>query len=125
PFKSFAYSRQVIRPLQDPLYPSSSLVVLYSNLSPNGAVMKASASKDRKLLHHRGSACVFENSADLARRIDSAELDVDENSILVLKSIGPVGNPGMPEAGLIPIPQKLGKQGVVDMLRISDGRMSG
>ncbi|OQU94647.1 hypothetical protein CLAIMM_00977 [Cladophialophora immunda] len=87
--------------------------------------MKASASKDRKLLHHRGSACVFENTADMANRIDSPDLEVDANSVLILKSIGPVGNPGMPEAGLIPIPQKLGKQGVTDMLRISDGRMSG
>ncbi|OAL38533.1 hypothetical protein AYO20_02182 [Fonsecaea nubica] len=125
PFKSFQYSKQIVRPLEDPLYPSSSLVVLHGNICPQGAVMKASASKDRKLLHHRGSACVFENTADMAQRIDSPELEVDENSVLVLKSIGPVGNPGMPEAGLIPIPQKLGKQGVTDMLRISDGRMSG
>ncbi|ETI19379.1 dihydroxy-acid dehydratase [Cladophialophora carrionii CBS 160.54] len=124
-FKSFSYSRQIIRSLEDPLYPSSSLLVLYGNICPDGAVMKASASKNRNLLHHRGSACVFENSADMASRIDSPDLEVDENSILILKSIGPVGNPGMPEAGLIPIPQKLGKQGVADMLRISDGRMSG
>ncbi|EXJ76412.1 dihydroxy-acid dehydratase [Cladophialophora psammophila CBS 110553] len=125
PFKSFQYSRQIVRSLEDPLYPTSSLVVLYGNICPQGAVMKASASKDRKLLHHRGSACVFENTADMAKRIDSPDLEVDANSVLILKSIGPVGNPGMPEAGLIPIPQKLGKQGVVDMLRISDGRMSG
>lgn len=125
PFKTFPYSRQIVRPLDDPLHPSSSLVVLYGNMCPDGAVMKASASKNRKLLHHRGSACVFENTADMAARIDSAELDVTEDSVLVLKSIGPVGNPGMPEAGLIPIPQKLGKEGVADMLRISDGRMSG
>lgn len=125
PFKSFQYSRQIVRSLEDPLYPSSSLVVLYGNICPNGAVMKASASKNRKLLHHRGSACVFENTADMAKRIDSAELEVSEDSVLILQSIGPVGNPGMPEAGLIPIPQKLGKQGVTDMLRISDGRMSG
>jgi dihydroxy-acid dehydratase len=125
PFKSFTYSRQIVRSLEDPLYAASSLVVLHGNICPNGAVMKASASKNRKLLHHRGSACVFENSADMAQRIDSAELEVDENSVLILKSIGPVGNPGMPEAGLIPIPQKLGRQGVTDMLRISDGRMSG
>lgn len=125
PFRSFTYSRQIVRPLEDPLYPRSSLVVLYGNLSPNGAVMKASASKSRKLLQHRGTACVFENSADMARRIDSPDLDVEADSVLILKSIGPVGNPGMPEAGLIPIPQKLGRQGVTDMLRISDGRMSG
>jgi dihydroxy-acid dehydratase len=125
PFKSFDYSRQIIRSLEQPLYPSSSLVVLHGNMCPNGAVMKASASKNRRLLHHRGSAVVFENTADMARRIDSPELEVTADSILVLKSIGPVGNPGMPEAGLIPIPQKLGRQGVTDMLRISDGRMSG
>ncbi|OAP62069.1 dihydroxy-acid dehydratase [Fonsecaea erecta] len=125
PFKSFQYSRQIVRSLEDPLYPSSSLVVLHGNICPQGAVMKASASKDRKLLHHRGSACVFENTADMSQRIDSPDLEVDANSVLILKSIGPVGNPGMPEAGLIPIPQKLGKQGVTDMLRISDGRMSG
>jgi dihydroxy-acid dehydratase len=125
PFKDFEYSRKVVRSLEDPIYPASSLVVLYGNMCPEGAVIKASASKDKRLLHHRGQACVFENSEDLANRIDSDDLEVTRDSILVLKSIGPVGNPGMPEAGLIPIPRKLGRQGVTDMLRISDGRMSG
>ncbi|KAL5425966.1 hypothetical protein PMIN04_002196 [Paraphaeosphaeria minitans] len=111
--------------LDKPLYPSSSVVVLKGNLAPDGAVMKASASKDRRLLRHQGKAVVFANSADLARRIDDPELDVDADSVLVLQNIGPVGNPGMPEAGLIPIPRKLGEQGVQDMLRLSDGRMSG
>ena len=124
-FKDFEYSRQVVRSLEDPVQKSSSLVVLYGNICPNGAVSKASASKDKRLLKHRGQACVFEDSEDLAKRIDSDDLEVTKDSILVLKSIGPVGNPGMPEAGLIPIPRKLGRQGVVDMLRISDGRMSG
>jgi len=87
--------------------------------------MKASASKDRRLLSHSGSAVVFSNSADLAQRIDDPDLEVTKDSILVLQSIGPIGNPGMPEAGLIPIPRKLGAQGVTDMLRLSDGRMSG
>lgn len=116
-----------IRPLEEPLYPSSSLVVFQrGNLSPGGAaVMKASASKDRRLLHHRGRVIVFSGSADLAARIDDPSLEVDANSVLVLRGVGPVGNPGMPEAGLIPIPRKLAAQGVVDMLRISDGRMSG
>ncbi|KAJ4351184.1 uncharacterized protein N0V89_006523 [Didymosphaeria variabile] len=114
-----------LHPLDKPLYASSSLVVLQGNLAPGGAVMKASASKDRRLLSHQGRAVVFANSADLAQRIDDPELDVDANSVLVLQNIGPVGNPGMPEAGLIPIPRKLGEQGVQDMLRISDGRMSG
>ncbi|KAH7069636.1 dihydroxy-acid/6-phosphogluconate dehydratase [Paraphoma chrysanthemicola] len=111
--------------LDNPLYPASSLVVLRGNLCPNGAMMKASASKNRKLLRHKGRAVVFANSADLAARIDSVDLQVDADSVLVLQNIGPVGNPGMPESGLIPIPRKLSEQGVLDMLRLSDGRMSG
>ncbi|RMY76307.1 hypothetical protein D0863_02028 [Hortaea werneckii] len=123
PFKPFPYSKQLIRSLSDPVYPDSALVVLYGNLAPGGAVLKAAASKDRRLLEYEGPAVVFENAADLAQRIDSQDLDVTSESVLVLKSIGPIGNPGMPEAGVIPIPRKL--QGVQDMLRISDGRMSG
>ncbi|KAI7357303.1 putative dihydroxy-acid dehydratase [Hortaea werneckii] len=123
PFKPFPYSKQLIRPLSDPVYPDSALVVLYGNLAPGGAVLKAAASKDRRLLEYEGPAVVFENTADLAQRIDREDLDVTSESVLVLKSIGPIGNPGMPEAGVIPIPRKL--QGVQDMLRISDGRMSG
>jgi dihydroxy-acid dehydratase len=122
-------SSSCVRPLTNPLYPSSALVVFTgsgSNLSPGGAaVMKASASLDRRLLQHRGRAVVFDGAADLAKRIDDPLLEVDKDSVLVLRGIGPVGNPGMPEAGLIPIPRKLAAQGVVDMLRISDGRMSG
>jgi dihydroxy-acid dehydratase len=125
PFKSFSYSTSIIRPLSNPLSPASSLVVLYGNLAPQGSVMKASASKDRSLLSHSGSAVVFRNAADLAQRIDSQDLDVTPSSVLVLQNIGPLGYPGMPEAGLIPIPRKLSRQGVLDMLRISDGRMSG
>ncbi|KAK3051487.1 hypothetical protein LTR09_007510 [Extremus antarcticus] len=125
PFKSFPYSASIIRPLSNPLYPDSSLIVLQGNLAPNGAVVKASASKNRRLLSHSGPAVVFENTADLAERIDDPKLEVSKDSVLVLKSIGPIGNPGMPEAGVIPIPRKLGNQGVKDMLRISDGRMSG
>lgn len=116
---------QCIRPLSDPLYPESSLVVVKGNMAPQGAVMKASASKDRRLLKHRGAAVVFATSADMAARIDRLDLEVDKDSVLVLQGIGPVGNPGMPEAGMIPIPRKLAAQGVSDMLRISDGRMSG
>lgn len=125
PPRPFLFSSSIIRPLTDPLHPSSSLVVLYGNLAPNGAVTKASASKYTHLLAHRGPAVVFANSADLARRIDDPDQEVTPDSVLVLQGIGPVGNPGMPEAGLIPIPQKLARQGVLDMLRISDGRMSG
>ena len=125
PFRTFPFSTEVIRPLSNPLYPSSSLVVLRGNLSPGGAVMKASASKDRHLLSHSGPAFVFEDTADMAQRIDDPDLPVTKDSVLVLKSIGPIGNPGMPEAGVIPIPRKLGALGVKDMLRMSDGRMSG
>ncbi|KAI1431775.1 dihydroxy-acid/6-phosphogluconate dehydratase [Xylaria sp. CBS 124048] len=114
-----------ISPLSDPLYPASSLVILRGNLAPRGAVMKASAAKDRSLLAHSGPAVVFAGSADLAKRIDDEDLNVSPASVLVLQNIGPVGNPGMPEAGLIPIPRKLAGKGVQDMLRISDGRMSG
>lgn len=121
----FPYSREIIRPLSNPLYPCSSIVVLRGNLAPGGAVIKASASKDRRLLNHSGPAAVFLDTADLARRIDDPELPVTVESVLVLKGIGPIGHPGMPEAGLIPIPRKLGAIGVEDMLRLSDGRMSG
>ncbi|GFN17293.1 dihydroxy-acid dehydratase [Aspergillus tubingensis] len=125
PFRDFEYSRKIIRTLSDPLCPSSSLVVVAGNVAPNGAVIKASASKDKRLLRHRGPAVVFENPQDLAKRLDDPELEVTADSVLVLRGIGPIGNPGMPEAGMIPIPRKLAAQGVSDMLRISDGRMSG
>ncbi|KAI8671788.1 hypothetical protein NW754_005859 [Fusarium falciforme] len=115
----------VIQPFDKPLYPKSSLVVLRGNLAPGGAVMKASASKYRRLLQHSGRAVVFANSADLAERVDDPDLEVTPDSVLVLQSIGPIGNPGMPEAGMIPIPRKIASQGVLDMLRLSDGRMSG
>ena len=114
-----------IQPFSKPLYPSSSLVVLHGNIAQRGAVMKASASKDRRLLKHKGPAVVFKNSADLAKRTDDPNLEVTADSVLVLQNIGPRGHPGMPEAGLIPIPRKLAKEGVQDMLRLSDGRMSG
>ncbi|KAM0427610.1 hypothetical protein ACHAPT_007571 [Fusarium lateritium] len=115
----------VIQPFDNPLYPASSLVVLRGNLAPGGAVMKASASKYRRLLQHSGRAVVFANSADMAERVDDPDLEVTPDSVLVLQSIGPIGNPGMPEAGMIPIPRKIASQGVLDMLRLSDGRMSG
>lgn len=125
PFKSFPYSSEVIRPLSNPLYPNSSLVVLRGNLAPGGAVIKASASKERRFLSHSGPAVVFKNTEDLSERIDDPDLQVTGDSVLILQSIGPIGHPGMPEAGMIPIPRKLGNQGVKDMLRLSDGRMSG
>ncbi|KAJ5833115.1 hypothetical protein N7474_001426 [Penicillium riverlandense] len=120
-----SFAQTIIRPLSDPLFPSSSLVVLQGNLAPDGAVTKASASKYRSLLSHTGPAVVFENAADMAQRIDDPNLAVTKDSVLVLRGIGPVGNPGMPEAGMIPIPKKLAGAGVKDMLRLSDGRMSG
>jgi dihydroxy-acid dehydratase len=124
PFRPFDNS-QIIRPLTNPLWPASSLAVLYGNLAPAGAVIKASASKDQSLLKHSGPAVVFKNSADMAQRIDDPDLAVTKESVLVLQGIGPIGNPGMPEAGLIPLPRKLAAEGVKDMLRLSDGRMSG
>ncbi|RAL08460.1 putative dihydroxy-acid dehydratase [Aspergillus homomorphus CBS 101889] len=125
PFRDHDFSRSIIRTMANPLHPCSSLVVLHGNIAPNGAVCKASASKDKRLLRHGGPAVVFEDPRDLAARLDDPTLDVTADSVLVLKGIGPIGNPGMPEAGMIPIPRKLAVQGVTDMLRISDGRMSG
>jgi dihydroxy-acid dehydratase len=124
-FRRFVFSEQVIKSLGDPLYPSSSLVVLRGNLAPDGAVLKASAAKDRRLLSHSGPAVVFQNTQDLSQRIDDPALAVTRDSVLVLQGIGPIGHPGMPEAGLIPLPRKLAAAGVTDMLRLSDGRMSG
>ncbi len=98
--------------------------ILRGNLAPDGCVMKPSAA-DPRLLKHRGPAVVFEDYNDMAARIDTDELDVTADSVLVLKNSGPIGGPGMPEWGMLPIPRKLLKQGVRDMLRISDARMSG
>ncbi len=114
----------VIRPRSDPLDPGGSLVVLRGNLCPDGAVMKISAA-DPRLLAHEGRAIVFEDIHDLAARVDQPDLDVDADSVMVLRNAGPVGAPGMPEWGHLPIPAKLLKHGVSDLLRISDARMSG
>ena len=114
----------VIRPRSDPLDPGGSLAVLRGNLCPDGAVMKISAA-DPRLLAHEGRAIVFEDIHDLAARVDQPDLDVDADSVMVLRNAGPVGAPGMPEWGHLPIPAKLLKQGVSDLLRISDARMSG
>ncbi|GME23150.1 Dihydroxy-acid dehydratase [Neofusicoccum parvum] len=124
-FRASPLTASIIRPLGSPLYPASSLVVLTGNLAPGGAVMKASASKDRRLLQHAGPAVVFADTADLARRVDDPALPVTRDSVLVCRRIGPRGHPGMPEAGLLPIPRKLARDGVADMVRVSDGRMSG
>jgi L-arabonate dehydrase len=115
---------EVIRPRSRPLDEGGSLVVLRGNLCPDGAVMKVSAA-DPRLLAHEGRAIVFEDIHDLASRVDDPGLEVDADSVMVLRNAGPVGAPGMPEWGHLPIPAKLLKQGVSDLLRISDARMSG
>jgi dihydroxy-acid dehydratase len=114
----------VIRPRARPLESTGSLVVLHGNLCPDGAVMKISAA-ERRLHQHEGRAIVFEDIHELARRVDDPELDVDADSVMVLRNAGPVGAPGMPEWGHLPIPAKLLRSGVTDLLRISDARMSG
>jgi L-arabonate dehydrase len=115
---------KVIRPRSAPLDEGGSLAVLRGNLCPKGAVMKISAA-DRRLLAHEGRAVVFEDIDDLAARVDDPALDVDADSVMVLRNAGPVGAPGMPEWGQLPIPAKLLREGVTDLLRISDARMSG
>jgi dihydroxy-acid dehydratase len=119
-----AFPQDVVRAHAKPVFAEGGLAFLRGNLAPGGAIIKQSAAS-RALLEHEGRAVVFENAEDLARRIDDPALEVAADDILVLKSIGPVGAPGMPEAGYIPIPRKLAQQGVKDMVRISDGRMSG
>ncbi len=118
------YNDEVIRPMDKPLIASGGLAVLRGNLAPDGAVIKPAA-MEQHLRRHTGPAVVFENYEDMAGRIDSPELEVDENSVIVLKSAGPQGAPGMPEWGQLPIPRKLLQKGVRDMVRISDARMSG
>jgi dihydroxy-acid dehydratase len=115
---------RVIRKRSNPLSPDGGIVILRGSLAPGGAVLKRSAASE-ELLHHRGRAYVFESRADLLARIDDPDLPVDADTVLVLKHGGPKGAPGMPEWGQLPIPAKLLRQGVTDMLRISDARMSG
>ncbi len=114
----------VIRPINNPIYPEGGTVVLYGNLAPDGAVMKVAAC-DTSLLKHRGPALVFDSYDDMAAQIDRDDLDVTPDHVLVLRNAGPKGGPGMPEWGMLPIPKKLLKQGVRDMLRVTDARMSG
>lgn len=115
---------EVIATLDKPFKPSSGIWVLRGNIAPDGAIIKPSAASPG-LLRHRGKAVVFETIEDLKARIDDPDLDVDASSILVLKGCGPKGYPGMPEVGNMPLPRKLLEQGVTDMVRISDARMSG
>ena len=118
------YNEDVIRPLNNPLVSSDSLAVLRGNLAPDGAIIKPPAAESH-LHKHAGKAVVFQDYNDMAARIDDPDLDVDENSVLVLKNAGPIGAPGMPEWGQLPIPKKVLAKGVRDMVRVSDARMSG
>lgn len=117
------FKQHVVKTLDAPLYPQGGIAVLHGNLAPAGAIIKQSAANP-ELMEHEGRAVVFENAEDLAARIDSPELDVQAEDVLVLKNIGPKAA-AMPEAGYLPIPKKLAAQGVKDMVRVSDGRMSG
>ena len=121
---NYNWKQEVIRKVETPIFDKGSIAVLKGNLATGSAIIKQSAAS-KELLAHEGVVEVFENLEDLANRIDSDNLNVTKDSILLLKNIGPIGAPGMPEAGLIPIPKKLAKHGVKDMVRISDGRMSG
>ncbi len=118
------YNNDVIRTADKPLKEKAGIVVLKGNLCENGAVIKPCATSG-ELLKHKGRAVVFENIEDYHARIDDPELDIDENSVMVLKGAGPVGYPGMPEVGNMELPAKLIRKGVKDMVRISDSRMSG
>jgi dihydroxy-acid dehydratase len=118
------YSRDVIRPLADPISIAGATAVLKGNLAPRGCVIKPSAAEPR-LQKHRGKVIAFEDYNEMAREVERDDLDVTPDHILVLKNAGPKGGPGMPEWGMLPIPRKLVKAGVKDMLRISDARMSG
>ena len=117
-------AQQVIRSPDNPIFPVGGIAVLNGNLAPAGAVIKHSSATPH-LLRHTGRAVVFDSLDELGERIDSPDLDVGPDDVLVLRNAGPRGAPGMPEAGYIPIPKKLAQQGVKDMVRISDARMSG
>jgi dihydroxy-acid dehydratase len=119
-----AWGSPAIRTVDDPLQHDAGIAVLHGNLAPDGAIIKPSAATS-ELLVHRGTAVVFEDIDDLKARIDHPDLVVDKDSVLVLKGAGPKGYPGMPEMGNLPIPAKLLREGVTDMVRISDARMSG
>jgi dihydroxyacid dehydratase/phosphogluconate dehydratase len=114
----------VILPLDQPLSHAGATFVLRGNLAPHGAVIKPTAA-EKRLSNHTGPAIVFKNFAEMKERIDDDSLNVTADSVLVLQNGGPLGAPGMPEWGMLPIPKKLLKQGIRDMVRISDARMSG
>jgi dihydroxy-acid dehydratase len=118
------YNSDVIHEFNDPIIKEGGIVVLKGNLAENGAVIKPSAATPA-LMQHRGRAVVFENIEDYHTRVDEPDLDIDETCVMVLKNVGPVGYPGMPEVGNMLLPKKLLDKGITDMVRISDGRMSG
>jgi dihydroxy-acid dehydratase len=118
------YNDDVIRPLERPVYREGALAVLRGNLAPDGAVIKPSAMSE-KFLVHSGRAVVFDDYPTLKKMLDDENADISEDDVIVLRNAGPKGGPGMPEWGMVPIPQKLLKRGVRDMLRVSDARMSG
>src|SRR5262249_31330319 len=118
------YNSEVIRPFDSPLTRQGGIAVLRGNLAPDGAVIKPSAATP-ELMQHRGRAVVFDNIEHYHARIDDPALRIDANSVMVLKNCGPRGYPGMAEVGNMPLPAKLLKQGISDMVRISDARMSG
>jgi dihydroxy-acid dehydratase len=118
------YNQDVIATIDNPLQENAGIAVLKGNLCQQGAVIKPSAAT-KELMKHRGPAVVFETMEDYHTRIDDAGLNIDENSVIVLKNVGPVGYPGMPEVGNVDLPEKLLRKGIKDMVRISDGRMSG
>jgi dihydroxy-acid dehydratase len=116
--------REVVRPLAEPVQGQGGLVALFGSLAPRGAILKRSAAT-AELFEHEGRAVVFSSLEDLAERVDDPQLEVCADDILVLQNAGPTSPSGMPEAGYLPIPAKLARSGVRDMLRISDARMSG
>jgi dihydroxy-acid dehydratase len=118
------YDDDVIRPLNDPIAASGGTAILYGNLAPDGCVMKPPAA-DPRLLHHTGPALVFDSYDEMTKAVNDLDLPVTADHVMVLRNAGPIGGPGMPEWGMLPIPKKLLRQGVRDMLRISDARMSG
>ena len=122
--KAPCWNREVIRPLAEPFKPAAGIAVLRGNLAPDGAVIKPSAASPQ-LLKHRGRAVVFESIEDFHARIDDESLDVDETCVMVLKGCGPRGYPGMAEVGNMPLPPKVLRKGITDMVRVSDARMSG
>ncbi|MFL5774582.1 MAG: IlvD/Edd family dehydratase [Flavisolibacter sp.] len=118
------YNQDVIATIDEPLQENAGIAILKGNLCENGAVIKPSAAT-QELMQHRGRAVVFETMEDYHERIDNPDLDIDETCVIVLKNVGPVGYPGMPEVGNVDLPEKILRKGVRDMIRISDGRMSG